>query len=56
MFEIILHELCKGKVALGGENLKLIYNCNLLPNLLKLVKFRVIVQDDELHKMRDYFL
>ena len=31
-------------------------NCNLLPNLPELMKFGVIVQNDELHKKLDYFL
>ena len=30
-------------------------NCNLLPNFLKLIKFVVIVQNDELNKILDYF-
>ena len=30
-------------------------NFNLLPNLLKLIQFGVIVQNDELHKRLDYF-
>ena len=36
--------------------IKTLKNCNLLPNLLKLIKFGVIVQIDELHKIFNYFL
>ena len=39
-------------VVLGGEKIK---NCNLLPNLLKLIEFGVIVQNDELDKILDFF-
>ena len=43
-------------MVLGGGQNKTLKNCNLLPNFLKLKKFRVIVQNDELHKTLGYFL
>ena len=41
------------EVVLGGGKVKH-KNCNLLPNLLKLIKFGMIVQNDELNKILDY--
>ena len=43
-------------MVLGGEKIKHEKNCNLLPNLLELIKFGMMVQRDELHKILDYFL
>ena len=40
----------------SGEKIKHKTNCNLLPNLLNLIKFEVIVQNDELHKILHYFV
>ena len=40
---------------LGGEKIKHLKNCNLLPNLHKLIKFGAIVQNDELHKIIDFY-
>ena len=34
------------EVVLGGEKVNANKNCNLLPNLLELIKFGVIVQND----------
>ena len=42
------------KVVLGGQKLKHLKYCNLLSNLLKLIKFGLIVQNDELHKTLDF--
>ena len=43
------------EVVLGGENSNGEKTCNLLTNLLKLMNFGVIVQNDELHKILDHF-
>ena len=43
------------KVVLGCEKLKHENNCNFLPDLLKLIKFGVVVHNDELHNILDYF-
>ena len=39
----------------GGEKVKHLTNCNLFPNLLKLIQFGVIVHNDDLHKILDDF-
>ena len=43
-------------VVFGNEKIKHLKNCNLSPNWLKLINSEVIVQNDELHKILDYFL
>ena len=52
----MLHDFCRVKVAFGGSKFKHDIYCDSLPNLLKLIKFGVILQNDELHKIFDYFL
>ena len=41
-------------VVLGGAKIEIFENSNSLHNLFKLMKFEVIVQKDELHKILDY--
>ena len=43
-------------VVLGGAKIKHYKNCNVLPNLLKLIQFGMILQKDELHQIFEYFL
>ena len=43
------------KVVLGVAKIKHENKRNSLPDLLKLIKFKVVVQKDELHKVLHYF-
>ena len=44
------------KVVFCGANIKRLKNGNPLPDFLKLIKFGVIVQENELHKIVDNIL
>ena len=56
IFEILsCTPFCRVKVVLCGEKTKHYKNCNLSPNLSKLIEFEVIVKNDEMHKILGFF-